>query len=78
MTPEDKNIEKKAKEIVALRNKLFILDFISKSNQSVRKECEEFGVTRNSYYNWPVPEVQWHWRCSLYPVLSCQSYKTRK
>ena len=52
MTREDKNIEKKAKEIVALRNKLFILDFISKSNQSVRKECEEFGVTRNSYYNW--------------------------
>jgi transposase-like protein len=52
MILEEKNIEKKAKEILALRNKLFIIDFISKSKKSVRKECEEFGVTTTSYYNW--------------------------
>ncbi len=52
MNLEDKNIEKKAREILAVRNKLFILDFVSKSKKSVRKECEEFSVTRTSYYNW--------------------------
>jgi len=41
MNLEDKNIEKKAREILAVRNKLFILDFVSKSKKSVRKEWEE-------------------------------------
>jgi hypothetical protein len=46
------NINKKAKEIIVLRKKLFILDFIPKSKNSVRRECDEYGITRTSYYNW--------------------------
>jgi transposase len=52
MNLNEKNIEKKAKELLRLRNKVFILEFISKSSKSIRKECDEFGVTRTSYYNW--------------------------
>lgn len=46
------NVEKRAKEILTVRKKLFILDFISKSKKSIRTECQEFEIPRNSYYNW--------------------------
>lgn len=52
MKLDEKNIEKRAKEILRVRSKLFILNFISKSDKSIRKECEEFGIPTNSYYNW--------------------------
>jgi hypothetical protein len=40
MNLNEKNIEKKAKELLRLRNKVFILEFISKSSKSIRNECE--------------------------------------
>ena len=40
MKLDEKNIEQRAKEILKVRNKLFILNFISKSNKSVRRECD--------------------------------------
>jgi transposase len=52
MKLDEKNIEKRAKELLRFRNKLFILKFISKSRMSIRAECAAFGIPRNSYYNW--------------------------
>ena len=52
MKTTDELIEKKAKEILRFKNKLFILKFISRSRKTVTEECIEFGITRSSYYNW--------------------------
>ena len=45
-------VEKIAKEILTVRKKLFILDFISKSKRNFRAECLVYDIPRNSYYNW--------------------------
>jgi hypothetical protein len=40
----EQEIEKRAKELIRARRKLFIIKFISESNSSICSECEDFGV----------------------------------
>jgi transposase len=48
----EQEIEKKAKELIKARRKLFIIKFISKSNSSICQECEDFGVPKSTFYSW--------------------------
>ena len=47
-----KNIEKRENEILRVRRIMFILDFISKSNNSITQELEEFELPKSTYYDW--------------------------
>ena len=48
----EQEIEKRAKELIKARRKLFIIKFISKSNSSICQECEDFGVPKSTFYSW--------------------------
>jgi len=48
----EQEIKKRAKEIIKFRRRLFVIQFISKSRHSVKQECEEFGVSRSTFYQW--------------------------
>lgn len=48
----DSLIEKKAKEIINVRRKLFVLEWIEKYPGNVRKELREFDIPRSIYYDW--------------------------
>jgi len=48
----EQEIEKRAKELIKARRRIFIIKFISKSNNSIRKECEDFGAPRSTFYTW--------------------------
>ena len=48
----EQEIEKKAKEIIRFRRKLFIIRFLERFNKNIKKELEEFGVSRSTYYSW--------------------------
>jgi len=48
----DNLIEKKAKEIINLRRKLFVIEWIEKFPGSVRKELREFDIPKSTYYDW--------------------------
>ena len=45
-------IENRAKDIIAARNKIYLLEYISKSKKSVLQECLEFGIPRSTFYEW--------------------------
>jgi len=45
-------IEKRAKEIISFKRKLFIIQFIYKFNKNVTQELIEFGVSKSTYYSW--------------------------
>ena len=47
----EQEIEKKAKELIKARRKLFIIKFISKSNSSICQECEDFDELPCSMYS---------------------------
>jgi len=48
----EQKIEKRAEELIKARRRLFIINFISKSNSSICQECEDFGVPRSTFYAW--------------------------
>ena len=48
----EQEIEKRAKEIIKARRKLFIIKLISKSNNSICQECVDFGVPKSTFYSW--------------------------
>ena len=48
----EQEIEKKAREIIKARRRLFVIRYISKSKKSVCQECEEFGVSKSTFYAW--------------------------
>ena len=48
----EQEIEKRAKELIKARRKLFIIKFISISNSSICQECEDFGVPKSTFYSW--------------------------
>jgi len=50
----EKEIEKKARELIRYKKKLIILDYISKSRYSIEQECKEFGISKRTYYNWKI------------------------
>lgn len=52
MKPKEQEIEKKAREILRFKRKLFILKFIEKSEKSIAQECNESGLVRSTFYNW--------------------------
>jgi transposase-like protein len=52
MKLNEEEIEKRAKEIIRFRRKLFIVKFIEKSEKSIAQECKEFGLVRTTFYNW--------------------------
>ncbi len=45
-------IENRAKDIIAARNKTYLLKYILKSKNSVQKECSDFGIPRSTFYEW--------------------------
>lgn len=45
-------IEKRAKEIIATRRKVYIVEYIKDSKKSVLQECLEFGIPRSTFYEW--------------------------
>ena len=45
-------IENRAKDIIAARSKIYLLEYISKSKKSVLQECLEFGIPRSTFYEW--------------------------
>lgn len=45
-------IEKRAREIIKVKRRLFVIRSISDSKKSVIQECDEFGVPRSSFYEW--------------------------
>ena len=47
-----KKIENRAKDIIAARNKTYLLKFILKSKNSVLQECSDFGIPRSTFYEW--------------------------
>ena len=48
----EQEIEKKAKELIKARRKLFIINFIRKSSSSICQECEDFGIPKSTFYSW--------------------------
>lgn len=48
----EREIEKKANEILRFKRKLLIIQTISKSFFSVKQNCKQFGVARSTYYAW--------------------------
>ena len=48
----DSLIEKKAKELIYLRRKLFVIEWIEKFPGNVRKELREFDIPMSAYYDW--------------------------
>ena len=48
----DHLIEKKAKELIILRRKLFVIEWIEKFPGNVRKELKEFDIPKSTYYDW--------------------------
>ena len=48
----DHLIEKKAKELIILRRKLFVIEWIEKFPLNVRKELKEFDIPKSTYYDW--------------------------
>jgi len=46
----EQEIEKRAKEIIKYRRRLFIIKFINESKESVKQECEDFGLSRSTFY----------------------------
>ncbi len=48
----EQKIEKKARELIQVKNRLLIIKHISKSRHSVKFECKEYGIPRSSYYEW--------------------------
>jgi len=48
----DHLIEKKAKELINLRRKLFVIEWIEKFPGNVRKELREFDIPKSTYYDW--------------------------
>ena len=45
-------IENRAKDIIAARSKIYLLEYISKSKKSVLQECLEYGIPRSTFYEW--------------------------
>jgi hypothetical protein len=48
----DHLIEKKTKELILLRRKLFVIEWIEKFPGNVRKEFKEFDIPKSTYYDW--------------------------
>ena len=48
----DNLIEKRAQELINLRRKLFVIEWIEKFPGNVRKELKEFGIPKSTYYDW--------------------------
>ncbi len=48
----DNLTEKKAKEIINLRRKLFVIEWIEKFPGNVRKKLREFDIPKSTYYDW--------------------------
>ncbi len=48
----EKEINKRAKEIIKFKRQLFVLQFIRESKKTVNQECKEFGIPRSTYYEW--------------------------
>ena len=45
-------IEKKAKELILVRRKLFVIEWIEKFPGNVRQELKEFDIPKSTYYDW--------------------------
>jgi len=48
----DRLIEKKAKELINHRRKLFVIEWIEKFPDNVRKELREFDIPKSTYCDW--------------------------
>ena len=48
----EQEIEKRAKEIIRFKRKLFIIQFINRFNKNVKQQLKEFGISRLTYYSW--------------------------
>ena len=48
----DHLIEKKAKELIILRRKLFVIEWIEKFPGNVRKELRELDIPKSTFYDW--------------------------
>jgi transposase-like protein len=45
-------IEKRARDIIKEKRRLFVVKCISDSKKSITQECEEFGIPRSTFYVW--------------------------
>ena len=64
----EQEIEKRAKELIKARRKLFIIKFISKSNSSICQECEDFGVPNLPFTH---GERDMNWKGMTYYTNGC-------
>lgn len=48
----EEEIEKRAREIVATRRKVFIIECINQSRHTVVEECSDFKIPRSTFYYW--------------------------
>ena len=48
----EQEIEKRAKEIIKAKRKLFLIGYLGKSKKSVRQKCKELEVSRSAFYAW--------------------------
>lgn len=45
-------IEKRAKDLIRVKRRSFIIKCINESKKSITQECKEFGIAKSTFYEW--------------------------